>query len=147
MLSHSDQKELCPVPTSVSDDPSLSFERFRPEFSEMTEIRSIPKIRRRSMVRSRTVLPKRSQSARSEEHTSELQSPYDLVCRLLLENKTIHQVSFLSPARSRLAALPHDIQLRLYNPRTLPSRFHPCWPMVTRSSIANPATFPRAADV
>src|SRR5207248_11069820 len=24
-------------------------------------------------------------SARSEEHTSELQSPYDLVCRLLLE--------------------------------------------------------------
>src|SRR5437867_10050291 len=26
-------------------------------------------------------------SIRSEEHTSELQSPYDLVCRLLLENK------------------------------------------------------------
>src|SRR5207248_10844657 len=26
-----------------------------------------------------------SQPARSEEHTSELQSPYDLVCRLLLE--------------------------------------------------------------
>src|SRR5207248_9261994 len=25
---------------------------------------------------------------RSEEHTSELQSPYDLVCRLLLEKKT-----------------------------------------------------------
>src|SRR5438094_5431214 len=30
----------------------------------------------------------RSQRApRSEEHTSELQSPYDLVCRLLLEKK------------------------------------------------------------
>src|SRR5437867_10228225 len=29
------------------------------------------------------VLPER----RSEEHTSELQSPYDLVCRLLLEKK------------------------------------------------------------
>src|SRR5207248_8631320 len=28
--------------------------------------------------------------ARSEEHTSELQSPYDLVCRLLLENKKIY---------------------------------------------------------
>src|SRR5438094_6559471 len=27
------------------------------------------------------------QSPRSEEHTSELQSPYDLVCRLLLEKK------------------------------------------------------------
>src|SRR5207248_9289380 len=27
------------------------------------------------------------QELRSEEHTSELQSPYDLVCRLLLEKK------------------------------------------------------------
>src|SRR5437867_9690960 len=29
----------------------------------------------------------RLRSLRSEEHTSELQSPYDLVCRLLLEKK------------------------------------------------------------
>src|SRR5207248_5412604 len=29
-------------------------------------------------------------SSRSEEHTSELQSPYDLVCRLLLEKKKIY---------------------------------------------------------
>src|SRR5438094_8226995 len=29
----------------------------------------------------------RSCTCRSEEHTSELQSPYDLVCRLLLEKK------------------------------------------------------------
>src|SRR5437867_8463246 len=28
--------------------------------------------------------------SRSEEHTSELQSPYDLVCRLLLEKKKRH---------------------------------------------------------
>src|SRR5207248_11639738 len=28
-----------------------------------------------------------SRCCRSEEHTSELQSPYDLVCRLLLEKK------------------------------------------------------------
>src|SRR5207248_10438697 len=28
-------------------------------------------------------------NVRSEEHTSELQSPYDLVCRLLLEKKKI----------------------------------------------------------
>src|SRR5207248_9358950 len=28
---------------------------------------------------------------RSEEHTSELQSPYDLVCRLLLEKKKINK--------------------------------------------------------
>src|SRR5437867_5276850 len=31
----------------------------------------------------------RPDPARSEEHTSELQSPYDLVCRLLLEKKKI----------------------------------------------------------
>src|SRR5437867_9541177 len=30
---------------------------------------------------------RRSAVVRSEEHTSELQSPYDLVCRLLLEKK------------------------------------------------------------
>src|SRR5574340_1606407 len=39
--------------------------------------------------------------ARSEEHTSELQSPKDLVCRLLLEKKTcrarIGAMSQLSP--------------------------------------------------
>src|SRR5207248_11267423 len=33
--------------------------------------------------RSKT-LPRRRSGGRSEEHTSELQSPYDLVCRLLL---------------------------------------------------------------
>src|SRR5437867_9589297 len=31
--------------------------------------------------------PEQSRHHRSEEHTSELQSPYDLVCRLLLEKK------------------------------------------------------------
>src|SRR5256885_12448409 len=36
--------------------------------------------------------------ARSEEHTSELQSPCNLVCRLLLEKKTQHH-----PARQGLA--------------------------------------------
>src|SRR5437867_2433682 len=32
-------------------------------------------------------------ASRSEEHTSELQSPYDLVCRLLLEKKTVIQLN------------------------------------------------------
>src|SRR5207248_10763466 len=31
-------------------------------------------------------------NGRSEEHTSELQSPYDLVCRLLLEKKKKKQI-------------------------------------------------------
>src|SRR6478672_13456192 len=34
---------------------------------------------------------------RSEEHTSELQSRSDLVCRLLLEKKKIYSDSLLSP--------------------------------------------------
>src|SRR5207249_5044257 len=33
--------------------------------------------------------------ARSEEHTSELQSRFDLVCRLLLEKKNKHHPSYL----------------------------------------------------
>src|SRR5437868_14893620 len=32
------------------------------------------------------------EAARSEEHTSELQSRFDLVCRLLLEKKKIHKI-------------------------------------------------------
>src|SRR6202012_6302781 len=43
----------------------------------------------RSFVSPRTH-PNRVGSVRSEEHTSELQSHSDLVCRLLLEKKTIH---------------------------------------------------------
>src|SRR5256885_5086402 len=39
---------------------------------------------------------------RSEEHTSELQSPCNLVCRLLLEKK---KLTIASPARSALAAI------------------------------------------
>src|SRR5438094_4910628 len=35
----------------------------------------------------RVVRPDPAGRRRSEEHTSELQSPYDLVCRLLLEKK------------------------------------------------------------
>src|SRR5256885_6224630 len=38
----------------------------------------------------------RAQVARSEEHTSELQSPCNLVCRLLLEKKKITNVSLPS---------------------------------------------------
>src|SRR5437867_8846776 len=37
------------------------------------------------------ISPPPSRSRRSEEHTSELQSPYDLVCRLLLEKKKLYE--------------------------------------------------------
>src|SRR5437867_7370935 len=39
----------------------------------------------RCAVRDAGVAPQLATQLRSEEHTSELQSPYDLVCRLLLE--------------------------------------------------------------
>src|SRR3989454_3587343 len=42
-------------------------------------------------------------SRRSEEHTSELQSPCNLVCRLLLEKKTASSV-YLASVRSASAA-------------------------------------------
>src|SRR5256885_13329578 len=51
---------------------------------------------------------------RSEEHTSELQSPCNLVCRLLLEKKKIHRLfsSFLCEQRFHYS-LPraHALQL------------------------------------
>src|SRR6266705_6240164 len=45
----------------------------------------------------------RASPPRSEEHTSELQSPYDLVCRLLLEqkNKNIHQSYFIKKKKNK----------------------------------------------
>src|SRR5258708_24834908 len=57
---------------------------------------------RREMHRSRIVpdfLNGRGQKIRSEEHTSELQSPDHLVCRLLLEKKNITNNS-VAKARS-----------------------------------------------
>src|SRR5207248_6792682 len=51
-------------------------------------IRATPAvIRRHHLSASRTGYRYLARCSRSEEHTSELQSPYDLVCRLLLEKK------------------------------------------------------------
>src|SRR5256885_8631331 len=46
--------------------------------------------------------PARRRPARSEEHTSELQSPCNLVCRLLLEKKN---AAIFGPLSSLIAAL------------------------------------------
>src|SRR2546430_3284087 len=54
-------------------------------------------------------------AARSEEHTSELQSQSNLVCRLLLEKKKkdvgIHAVTQTLGEQSR--AVPHDVLLHV----------------------------------
>src|SRR5256885_4665444 len=44
------------------------------------------------MRRNKKATTKHSSGVRSEEHTSELQSPCNLVCRLLLEEKSRHGV-------------------------------------------------------
>src|SRR5207248_6909520 len=49
----------------------------------------------------------RSPPVRSEEHTSELQSPYDLVCRLLLEKKKITDYSVECEAQYRKYVMLH----------------------------------------
>src|SRR5258708_30400293 len=63
----------------------------------------------RSVRRSNVVCPifKAGRSARSEEHTSELQSPDHLVCRLLLEKKKKKTNNNISP----YAASAHSIRL------------------------------------
>src|SRR5271168_5477450 len=46
--------------------------------------------------------------ARSEEHTSELQSPYDLVCRLLLEKKNKKKTRHLLNRKSKTKTIKQN---------------------------------------
>src|SRR3989454_2231001 len=57
--------------------------------------------------------------ARSEEHTSELQSPCNLVCRLLLEKKKTqpHPLVHLRPHAALLDALPRPARQALHPAR------------------------------
>src|SRR5438067_9724710 len=55
-------------------------------------------------ISSLSVSSPRSGRARSEEHTSELQSRFDLVCRLLLEKKKNNQILPCAPQNRTLAA-------------------------------------------
>src|SRR5256885_12459438 len=68
---------------------------------------------------------------RSEEHTSELQSPCNLVCRLLLEKKNRldqHPAGVAHPTRGR--PVPGDLP-----PRELPRG----WPPTPGPTLAEPA--------
>src|SRR5256885_9706238 len=55
------------------------------------EIASLGRIGERESESQRPERPKALSEDRSEEHTSELQSPCNLVCRLLLEKKKIQR--------------------------------------------------------
>src|SRR5258708_15201135 len=71
----------------------------------------LPRHGRRERECARLVAGRRA-SPRSEEHTSELQSPDHLVCRLLLEKKNIILT------RSTLLRPAYGLSLRLAIPRT-----------------------------
>src|SRR5256885_13242619 len=81
---------------------------------------------RRGLRRRRRGLPQpeghrrheRTPALRSEEHTSELQSPCNLVCRLLLEKKK----------KSHIHPLPHGLLLlaQIYSSNHLPADSHTC---------------------
>src|SRR5437868_11001513 len=66
-----------------------------PVFPYTTLFRSRARRQRRDERRRRAHVrdPARAHGARSEEHTSELQSRFDLVCRLLLEKKKLEKTA------------------------------------------------------
>src|SRR5260221_5238711 len=70
-----------------------------------------------SSILNRLNLISKTKMQRSEEHTSELQSHSDLVCRLLLEKK--NQVQPHRGRASRGQSLSHAHQLRVSNARVL----------------------------
>src|SRR2546430_3506905 len=67
---------------------------------------------------------------RSEEHTSELQSQSNLVCRLLLEKKKKTNISRLRPAKLDRRQSP------------TPSRRWSNWPTASRASCPIDLTYP-----
>src|SRR5256885_11839089 len=79
--------------------------RPRPCTSSSTYSQSAKRSRREEI--SGCVPRRPSESFRSEEHTSELQSPCNLVCRLLLEKKKAHPPLPLPPRPHRSAHRRH----------------------------------------
>src|SRR5205807_5897213 len=61
---------------------------------------------------------------RSEEHTSELQSPCNLVCRLLLEKKKKRYTSWWSPISRQRIRRRRDLLVGCYGTSTLAQLTH-----------------------
>src|ERR1039457_998935 len=70
------------VPCRLVDTRSATGDSFGSPAMNASETRTIP-----VLSNTRCNIPSTAQAYRSEEHTSELQSPCNLVCRLLLEKK------------------------------------------------------------
>src|SRR5256885_2641355 len=79
------------------------------EYEEMKEFAATA-AQQLAALPSTAALPELQRQARSEEHTSELQSPCNLVCRLLLEKKKTNHTT--SPrANALLARFRHTVPL------------------------------------
>src|SRR5256885_3153586 len=88
-------------------------------FPYTTLFRSAPSAPR--LCRPRRSAPPGTPRSRSEEHTSELQSPCNLVCRLLLEKKKNLIAHLTSQVANQLRLGPHGILGDVVNDRhTLP---------------------------
>src|SRR5438874_9082573 len=110
MLAHLDcsalTSEFCFKLTRASEIPSLSLHDALPIYRLRERAEREPRghrLHHRDTVRGLPARP--SDPERSEEHTSELQSRRDIVCRLLLEKKKIAYTSFkntkLTPIQSQ----------------------------------------------
>src|SRR5260221_9344465 len=79
MIRRPPRSTLFPYTTLFRSPVSIEPTSFRPNASAG---RFVP-----AVIVCAGVMPRRTKASRSEEHTSELQSHSDLVCRLLLEKK------------------------------------------------------------
>src|SRR5256885_13142876 len=87
--------------------PYTTLFRSRPRPHPRRRASSAPP-RRRGRRRSSARLLRSGRAARSEEHTSELQSPCNLVCRLLLEKKKKNTHNTLHKRHNRHQNLRYD---------------------------------------
>src|SRR5207249_4233706 len=88
----------------------------------------------------RRIVCRRGNGIRSEEHTSELQSRFDLVCRLLLEKKK--HITQISPATST-----QSTRLRYVHFFFIILRLHPPSTLFPYTTLFRSASYSAAVDV
>src|SRR5256885_8276069 len=92
-----------------------------------------------------TLIVRDDAGGRSEEHTSELQSPCNLVCRLLLEKNTARVVAHPGPRAPLRASVGRDARLVGLQPR-YPVRVGPSCPPRDDFAQLKPATWTPVAS-